>query len=46
VDTYEEKEEIDLAAIAAELKSADRAMEENDRVIRRFCEELGIEVPL
>ncbi len=32
-------------AIALELQSMDRAMEENDRVIRDFCEELGIEVP-
>lgn len=32
--------------IALELLSMDRAMEENDRVIRRFCEELGIDVPL
>ena len=46
VDTFEEEEEIDLAAIALELRSMDRAMEENDRVIRGFCEELGIEVPL
>ncbi|NMF61085.1 type I restriction-modification system subunit M [Pseudanabaena yagii] len=46
VDTFEEEEEIDLAAIALELRSMDREMEENDRVIRGFCEELGIEVPL
>jgi type I restriction enzyme M protein len=45
VDTFEEEEEIDLGAIAAELQSMDRAMEENDRIIRGFCEELGIEVP-
>ena len=44
VDTFEE-EEIDLGAIAAELQSIDRAMEENARVIRGFCEELGIEMP-
>lgn len=29
-----------------ELRSIDGAMAENDRVIRGFCEELGIEVPL
>ena len=46
VDTFEEEEEIDLGAIALELRSMDRAMEENDRVIREFCDELGIEVPL
>ncbi|MEE3718151.1 hypothetical protein V2H45_15530 [Tumidithrix elongata RA019] len=46
VDTFEEEEEIDLGAIAAELRLMDRVMAENDRVIRRFCEELRIEVPL
>jgi len=46
VDTFEEEEEIDLGAIALELQSMDRAMEENDRLIRGFCDELGIEVPL
>jgi type I restriction enzyme M protein len=45
VDTFEEEEEIDLAAIALELRSMDREMEENDRVIRGFCEELGIDAP-
>jgi type I restriction enzyme M protein len=45
VDTFEEEEEIDLAAIALELRSMDQAMEENDRVIRGFCEELGIGMP-
>jgi len=46
VDTFEEEEEIDLGAIALELRSMDRAMEESDRVIQGFCEELGIDVPL
>jgi type I restriction enzyme M protein len=45
VDTFEEEEEIDLGAIALELRSMDRAMAENDSVIRSFCEELGIGVP-
>jgi len=45
VDTFEEEEEIDLGAIALELRSMDRAIEENDRIIGGFCEELGIEVP-
>ena len=45
VDTFEEEEEIDLGAIALELRSMDREMEDNDRVIREFCEELGIGVP-
>ena len=46
MDTFEEEEEIDLGPIALELQSMDRAMEENDRLIRGFCEELGIDVPL
>jgi len=46
VDTFEEQEEIDLAAIALELRSMDREMADNDRLIRAFCDELGIEVPL
>lgn len=45
VDTFEEEEEIDLAAIALELRQIDREMEENDRLIRGFCNELGIEAP-
>ena len=46
VDTFEEEKEIDLGAVALELRSMDREMESNDRVIRAFCDELGIEVPL
>ena len=46
VDTFEEEDEIDLAAVAKELRQVDRDMEANDRVIRGFCEELGIQVPL
>ncbi len=45
VDTFEEEEEIDLGAIAMELQSIDGDMGETDRIIRGFCEELGIEVP-
>jgi type I restriction enzyme M protein len=45
VDTFEEEEEIDLGAVALELRSMDREMGENDRVIRGFCEELGVGVP-
>lgn len=46
VDTFEEEEEIDLGSIALELQSMDRDMEESDRLIQGFCDELGIEVPL
>ena len=46
VDTFEEEDEIDLAAVAKELRQVDRDMEANERMIRFFCEELGIEAPL
>ena len=45
VDTFEEEESIDLGAIALELRQIDRDMGETDRIIRGFCEELGIEAP-
>ncbi|MFK0729660.1 MAG: hypothetical protein ACFKPT_23785 [Gloeotrichia echinulata GP01] len=44
MDTFEE-EEIDLAAVAVQLRQCDRDMLETDRLIRRFCEELGIDAP-
>ena len=46
VDTFEEEEEIDLDAVAREIREIDREMVETDRLIRGFCDELGIEVPL
>ncbi len=46
VDTFEEEEAIDLGAVAQELRQLDRDMGETDRLIRGFCDELGIEAPL
>lgn len=46
VDTFEEEEEIDLAAVVMELREVEQGMEETERIIRSFCDELGIEVPL
>lgn len=46
VDTFEEEEAVDLAAVAAEIKALAGDMAENDAVIAGFCEELGIEVPV
>ena len=46
VDTFEEEEEIDLDAVVREIREIDRDMVETDRLIRGFCEELGIEAPL
>jgi type I restriction enzyme M protein len=46
VDTFEEEEPVDLAAIAAELKALETDMTENETAIADFCSELGIEVPV
>ena len=46
VDTFEEEGEIDLDAVVRELRKVDQGMEENERLIRGFCNELGIEAPL
>ena len=45
VDTFEEEEAIDLAAVAIELRQIDRDMAEIDQTIKAFCDELGIESP-
>ncbi|MBO1054367.1 MULTISPECIES: type I restriction-modification system subunit M [unclassified Dolichospermum] len=45
VDTFEEEEEIDLDAVAREIREIDRNMVETDQLIRGFCRELGIEAP-
>jgi type I restriction enzyme M protein len=45
VDTFEEEEPVDLAAVADELKKLEKGMEETDREIGCFCEELGIPTP-
>ncbi|MDE0588581.1 type I restriction-modification system subunit M [Halocynthiibacter sp. C4] len=46
VDTFEEEEPIDLAAVAAELKTNAAGMADLDAQIKGFCDELGIEAPL
>ena len=46
VDTFEEEEPVDLAAVSAELKKLEAGMGEIDQVIRGFCDELGIEAPV
>lgn len=45
VDTFEEEEEIDLAAVAAELRQIDRSLVDIDATIKGFCDELGIAPP-
>jgi type I restriction enzyme M protein len=46
VDTFEEEEPIDLAAVAAELKAIDASMGALDAQIADFCAQLGIEAPV
>jgi type I restriction enzyme M protein len=45
VDTFEEEEEIDLNAVSANLKNIDKDLEEVNKEITGFCEELNIETP-
>lgn len=45
VDTFEEEEPIDLAAVTAAIKQIDADMVEIDRKIAGYCAELGIESP-
>ena len=46
VDTFEEEEPVDLAAVVAELKKVEAGMGQLDDAIRGFCAELGIEAPV
>ena len=45
VDTFEEEEPVDLAAVSAELRALDGELAENEKVIAGFCAGLGIEPP-
>jgi len=45
VDTFEEEEEIDIDAVAKELKKLQEEEKEIQKEIAKFCEELGIEKP-
>ena len=45
VDTFEEEEPVDLAAVSQELKALDGEMKKTDKVIAGFCKELGIDTP-
>ena len=46
VDTFEAEEEIDLAAVTAEIIAIDKGMAAIDDKIKAFCAELGLEAPL
>ena len=45
VDSFEAEEEIDLAALSAQLIDLDKESVGIDREIGVFCKELGIELP-
>lgn len=45
VDTFEEEEPVDLAEVSKELKALEGEMKETDKVIKGFCDELGIDTP-
>jgi len=45
VDTFEEEEPVDLQAVSDELKSLEKEMQEIDKEIGGYCDELGIKPP-
>lgn len=45
VDTFEAEDEIDLNAIAQQLKALEQQSQNTDKVIAEFCTELGIDSP-
>ncbi|WND05096.1 type I restriction-modification system subunit M [Acinetobacter soli] len=45
VDTFEAEDEIDLNAIAQQLKELEQQSQKTDEVIAEFCKELGIDSP-
>ena len=45
VDTFEEEDPVDIAAVAKDLKVLETDMQETDKTIAGFCRELGIESP-
>lgn len=46
VDTFEEEEPINLAAVTQRIKVLDEDMKQTDAVISDYCKQLGIEAPL
>ena len=45
VDTFEEEEPVDLAAVSARLIALEKEVSDTNNVIAGFCNELGIEAP-
>lgn len=46
VDTFEEEEEINLDEVVEKIKKIDEEMQEVDKTIKSFCDELGIKAPV
>tara|TARA_B110000093_G_scaffold91776_1_gene99240 strand:+ start:418 stop:1992 length:1575 start_codon:yes stop_codon:yes gene_type:complete len=45
VDTFEEEEAVDLAAVSIALKTIDEEMQTTDATIADYCKQLGIDTP-
>jgi len=45
VDTFEEEEPVDIAAVATELQALESAMQDTDATIAGYCKELGMPSP-
>jgi len=45
VDTFEEEEPVDIAAVATGLKELETEMQSNDEIISVYCSELNIPTP-
>jgi type I restriction enzyme M protein len=45
VDTFEAEDDIDIEAIANEIKAIDKSMQVTDQTIAQYCKELGISTP-
>jgi type I restriction enzyme M protein len=45
VDTFEEEEPVDLAAISKELKELENTIKETNKIIANYCKELNISTP-
>ena len=45
VDTFEAEDEVDLNAIAQQLQELEQQSQNTDKVIAKFCKELGIDSP-
>ena len=45
VDTFEEEESVDIAALSKDLKALESDMQKTDKTVTKFCKEIGIENP-